>query len=302
VGEPLPPALNIPRAVSDLRVVQRIDSLQVEFTIPDKTTEDLPLSKLEAVDLRIGRSGEPSFDLSQWESGASSIEVKHLVPGLVKLDVPASSWAGSDVALAVRLINRKGRVSEWSNVVRLAVVPPPGTPTGVRAESTAGGVRIAWSGPQGAFFRVYRAGRELATTDKSEHLDAGVEPGGIYSYRVQSLVRRGSSEAEGALSPSVEIRFQDTFPPAVPSNLTALSGRDSIELSWQRSTEPDFRGYRVYRATQDGPFQTLEVFLDLPAFSDRDVQPGKSYRYAVAAVDRAGNESRLSEPAGASIP
>ncbi len=65
VGDPLPPALNIPKPVEDLRVVQVGDKLLVDFTIPLQTTEGLPVRDLGPIELRIGPGGSP-FDQGQW--------------------------------------------------------------------------------------------------------------------------------------------------------------------------------------------------------------------------------------------
>ena len=39
VGDPLPPALNIPVPVADLNAVQRGDQIIIQFTVPQMTTE-----------------------------------------------------------------------------------------------------------------------------------------------------------------------------------------------------------------------------------------------------------------------
>ena len=53
VGDPLPPALNIPERVRDLSVEEVGGKLIVSFTQPKLTTEALPVRELEAPDLRI---------------------------------------------------------------------------------------------------------------------------------------------------------------------------------------------------------------------------------------------------------
>jgi fibronectin type 3 domain-containing protein len=90
---------------------------------------------------------------------------------------------------------------------------------------------------------------------------------------------------------------KDKFPPAVPIGLTAVPGTRTIELVWERNGERDFASYSVYR---DG--KRIADMLGSPAYSDKDVKPGTTYRYQVSAVDSAGNESALSGPAEAAIP
>jgi fibronectin type 3 domain-containing protein len=72
-----------------------------------------------------------------------------------------------------------------------------------------------------------------------------------------------------------------------------IAAAGSVELTWERNTEADLAGYRVYRATGDGAFEKLDD-VQVPAYSDRKVEAGKTYRYALSAVDQAGNESARS--------
>ena len=101
--------------------------------------------------------------------------------------------------------------------------------------------------------------------------------------------------AESDISDTLSITPKDEFPPAVPVGLTASPGVKTIELSWERNTEPDFKGYRVYRSIDNGPFERIADMIEGPVFSDRNVEAGKHYRYAVSAVDQSGNESKQGE-------
>ena len=83
--------------------------------------------------------------------------------------------------------------------------------------------------------------------------------------------------------------------------MTALAGPGSIEISWQRSPEKDLKGYYLYRSVNGSSFQRVNGPLTLPTYSDRDVEHGKTYRYAVSAFDQKGNESEKSAPAEVSF-
>ena len=54
VGEPLYPALNIPMPVVDLNAVERGDKIDINLTIPPKTTEGLLLKDIGSLELRVG--------------------------------------------------------------------------------------------------------------------------------------------------------------------------------------------------------------------------------------------------------
>ena len=126
---------------------------------------------------------------------------------------------------------------------------------------------------------------------KPEWLDTQAEFGKPYSYMVQTIAHHDDKIAESDLSEPVTLTPVDTFPPAAPAGLHASAAPNSIELNWDRNTEPDLNGYRIYRATADGPFEKLADLSAIPSYSDRAVESGKTYRYAITALDRSGNES-----------
>jgi hypothetical protein len=82
----------------------------------------------------------------------------------------------------------------------------------------------------------------------------------------------------------------DTTPPAAPTGLAATvhahGTLGEVALTWNANSEPDLAGYRVARDDQS---ITPEV---LPAAGRQDADRTEgAYRYAVVAVDRAGNMS-----------
>ena len=100
------------------------------------------------------------------------------------------------------------------------------------------------------------------------------------------------------------------FPPAVPTGLAAVataagSGTEaSIDLSWQPGAEADLAGYAVYRREGTGGWQRISPTEPViaPAFRDKQVQPGHTYRYAVSALDQGGHESERSVEAEETVP
>ena len=290
IGDPQIPALNLARRVTDLRAVQYGDRLVIDFTVPALTTDALPLRSFEKVDLRAGPSSAP-FDEGRWATTAKEIKVDTDKPGAVHVEPAANQWIGMDVIMAVRVVNKKGHASEWSpfTIVRVvAAIPKPL----VKAELDPEGVKLTWSSGL-TKFRVYRRapGEEapvfLTNADQPSYVDKTAVYGKEYEYVVQALDGAAESEVSG----SAKILNKDIFPPAAPAGLNAISGVGSIELVWERNTEPDLRGYRLYRAIEGADFTALAEFVDTPRFSDRQIDVGKKYRYAVTALDQAGNES-----------
>jgi hypothetical protein len=297
VGDPLPPALNIPNPVQDLRVQQVESELAVNFTIPPKTTENLPITDLGAVELRVGPVPDAGWNQDAWAAAARPVAVDATAPGPVETTVNVREFAGRTVVVAVRLANRKGRSSGWSNPVTLLVEQPVVTPAAFQADSAPNGAMLTWEGYQGLVV-VYRDGEQAGEGREGRFLDSRAVLGQKYKYEIQA---RGD-KALGRRSAAVEVTIADRFPPAPPAGLSAVAGAGTVELSWNPNPETDILGYAVRRASGDGPLVTVAEFLDAPAFTDRDIQRGVRYRYAVIAIDLRKNQSPQSQEVEITVP
>jgi fibronectin type 3 domain-containing protein len=185
--------------------------------------------------------------------------------------------------------------------VTLTVIPPPAIPRDVTPQNVTEGVRVTWSGA-GPGYRVFRRveGNSgfvvLGDTQGREFVDRTTEYGKTYYYGVQAIAKTGTGDVESELSIAAAITPKDTFPPAVPGGLTTVPTANTIELAWERDTEADLAGYRIYRAGPGGDFQRIGESGETPSYSDRQIEAGKLYRYSISAFDKSGNESKLSEP------
>jgi hypothetical protein len=296
IGDPLPPLANVPKRVDDLAAIQRGATVIVQFTAPSTTTEEHPIPAPVKLDLRAGTAEQ--FDENQWAASARQIPPVALSDHTARYEIAASDWVGKEVIFGVRIVGGNGKQSAWSNFVVVPVVSPPAKPVDVTATATAGGVRVTWKAP-GAEFRVFRKTADsdftlAATVQKPEYLDAEAEFGKPVSYTVQNIAHHDAKIAESELSDPVSITPVDTFPPAAPAGLHASAAPMSIELTWDRNNEADLAAYRIYRSVANGAFEKLAEVTAVPTFSDHGVEAGKPYRYAVTAVDRAGNESARS--------
>ncbi|MGD0860276.1 MAG: fibronectin type III domain-containing protein [Terracidiphilus sp.] len=145
-------------------------------------------------------------------------------------------------------------------------------------------------------------------------LDKEIRFGQTYEYRAQRVARItvGSQTLElaGPLSAAVRVEALDVFPPAVPTGLAAVATAPSagseaaIDLSWQPNTEADLAGYAVYRREGSESWQRISPAQPLvgPAFHDARIQPGRTYGYAVTAIDQGGHESARSAEAEETAP
>jgi fibronectin type 3 domain-containing protein/predicted small lipoprotein YifL len=124
-------------------------------------------------------------------------------------------------------------------------------------------------------------------------LDTGTD--GEYEYQVSC---RLDEHVENAPSNPVKVRIQDTFPPDIPGNLVSFTAKDQVFLTWEKVPDTDLAFYRVYRkSVEKEDFTLLADALSDNFFRDKQVVHGKTYIYAITAVDRKGNESDFSSPA-----
>ena len=308
IGEPLPPLANVPARVGDLAAVQRNARIVVHFSIPTHTTEGVALRAPLKLDLRIGAGGSAAFNAEQWAANAKTVPQGATGTGLATFEIPTAEWSGKQVTIGVRVIGSNGKASAWSNFASMPVVEPPPTPPAPTLEATAEGVRVSWTGPAGEYriFRRADAEKEMArVADVSQPgwIDHSAEFGKRYAYVIQRIVKLGDNkEAESDPSDAREITPVDKFPPAVPVGLRAAPAAGSIELSWDRNAETDLAGYRIYRATADGAFEKIAEVSQIPTYSDRTAEHGKTYRYALTSFDQSGNESERSPAVEVSLP
>ncbi len=126
-----------------------------------------------------------------------------------------------------------------------------------------------------------------------EDRDTGMD--GDYEYRVSSLL---AERIESAPSAIVKISVHDAYPPDVPANLVTFTAGDHIFLSWEAVRDLDLDHYVIYRRPfTEREFKILEASVAENFYRDRQVVKGQEYMYAVAAVDRKGNESDRGRPA-----
>ncbi len=306
VGEPLPPALNVPRAPTELTAEQVGSQLTARFRLPVETTEALPVD-VKKLEVRAGAADSP-------EAAPPVEPVRRIDGGFAQADlqVPAD-WTGRPILVAARVASRQGKWSAWSNTVRLTVAAPLAPVAELRHEATGGGLKLRWkaSGREAVEVRSERrweAGGEAAQWEEAgvmneaagEWTDSPARFGESRRYRVEP---RLSAAVRGAPVETAAITPEDRFAPAVPAGLQAVTGLGSIELTWDRPADADLAGFRVYRAEGGvGEWKALGGQAPAANFSDRTVEKGAVYRYAVTSVDLKGNESARSEAVTATAP
>ncbi|HVO75083.1 MAG TPA: hypothetical protein VMT35_13730 [Ignavibacteriaceae bacterium] len=86
----------------------------------------------------------------------------------------------------------------------------------------------------------------------------------------------------------------DGLPPAVPAGLNLYFAEDGeILIEWQYNSEPDLKGYKIYKSTNDSQFVNIAFTTD-NYFLDDSLDYDSTYFYKVSAVDIWDRESSLS--------
>jgi hypothetical protein len=234
---------------------------------------------------------------------------------------PSALTVRTYVGVGVNTRGKQGRPSRRS-AVSLAPPPPPppSSPTVTYDEKT---ITIAWAAPAlpappaaaGAanasellesrplgplrpalMYNLYdtTAGVLLNASPigDTRFADSRVEWGADRCYAVRAVDRSYNLSVESDATMPTCVKLVDTFPPAAPKDLKAVSTEGVISLIWDASPEGDLAGYIILRGR--APADRLEPIVTAPvletSFNDM-VQSGVPFIYAVQAVDKAGNVS-----------
>jgi len=339
-GAPLPPSLQLPEPVSDLaakRVGNRVD---LNWTMPRRTTDKLLLKGPQPVHICRRIADGPC-------AAVADLTFPPEKPATYQDSLPAELTTGTAQLLlySVELASRHGRTAGASNLAYTASGPQPLPFTGLQGQIQSNGVVLRWQPvpPSGVANRVSIQRTLLATAPKSENkstsplggtaeplvkvqtlsvrLPPGADPGQAldpdaafdqrYSYTLARLmtvsVGGKSIDLEGLPSPEIVVDTKDSFPPNPPAGLVAVAAPDegAIDLSWAPNTEKDLAGYAVYRresSAEPNQISDHSKPLDSPAFRDQTAKPGHEYTYSVTAIDRDGNQSSRSPEASETLP
>ncbi len=331
VGPPMPPSLELPKAVTDLRATRKGNRVTLTWTAPTKITEGGVIRHLgptricRSQNVPMAECGTVAGQLPPTASDKTTERsyVDKLPNDLVRPDPNAFA------SYAVEVLNTEGRSAGLSNQVIIPLFPTlPGLEQ-FDARVTPQGVLLTWRWPAVVSsaasleykLRVYRrndAGKDdnkvgdvvLAGNGEAQLLDPNTEWEKTFYYSavwVTVANQPTGSEVEGDDSPEIKVLVRDIFPPAIPAGLQAVFSSvgqpNFIDLTWAPNTDADLAGYNIYRRDEGGtPAKINSELAKIPTYRDPDVQAGKKYFYSVAAVDLRGNESERSPEASESVP
>ena len=181
------------------------------------------------------------------------------------------------IRLACVARNRDGLQTARSLLVRIDTTPPTVSAAPERSPDANGWynrpVRVLFSGQDGI--------SGIVSCDAPEY--RGPDGG-------QVVVSGRCTDAAGhAAGTSVSINY-DTTPTGPVRDLRLIPGDRAVTLTWQPPGEADFDRVAVVRTSPDGTQRTLYEGRER-GYAERGLANGRTYTYAVVAVDRAGNRA-----------
>ncbi len=337
VGPPVAPERRIPIAVSDLSAVVEGPAVVLTWSNPGTRADGTRMRDLTTV--RVHRredagDGEPKPALLSWGKvvGYDEIAAIRLAePAPATIERSRVTWVdrekltpGRRYVYVLTAVDSIGRSSPPSPRLVVNFLAAPRPPDGLTATAGEGEVRLAWAAP--AFlvdgspapatlgYEVLRApnatGGFAPVTPEPiaarDFTDRGLANGQTYYYALRAVRTEAGGRARSTLSAVAAATPVDLTPPAAPANLVAVPSETAVRLAWNASPEEDVAGYVVYRAEAPGTayVRLTPTPITTTTYIDRTVERGKTYSYAVTAVDRAirPNESARSQPVRATVP
>ena len=225
-------------------------------------------------------------------------------------------------------VTRRGRRGPLSGRAAVSLAPAPSAPGPLDITYTETELTIGWaaetpevSSPSDggdvlpsrplvvsaarSLYHVYEAqpggGEQRLTAAPSadrSFVDQRMTWGSERCYLVRAVAISDGQSTEGDPSARQCVALADTFAPAPPQGLTAISSEGAIGLIWEPGRESDLAGYHVSRDVgETGAFTrvTPEPIRET-TFRD-EVSAGAATVYVVQAIDKAGNASVPSRPA-----
>lgn len=280
---PLPPTLNLPQPVRDLAAHRTGDTVHLTFSVPQKTTDRLPVRG--AITAKLCRSADSS-SCQLVSTLAIPMQTKS---ASIDDPLPAELRDGPPRLLAykVSLLNRAGKTEGESAAAYAVAGTAPMPVTGLSAAPRRKGIVLSWQGTEnpagvvhfdrtristspshpeqkeGNAFMARKAPEEPAeqvlrvsespSDRRFSVMDATAHTGCSYRYIAQRIkqVTLANHELEIASLPSapIETEYRDIFPPLVPGGLVSAADSTSkaIDLNWTPDVDPSLAGYVVYR-------------------------------------------------------
>lgn len=317
---PIPPYAAVPEPITDLQYQQDENQVTLTWTYPKRTTVGSDLPGLQA--FLVLRAVVPEQDYCPGcpvtFSSAVEVEAEKAIVDPKKRQAHYTETilrAGHRYLYKVQTKAGWRLVSDDSNTVNFFWDSPALAPDEVTAQAGDGQVMLRWQAVTKLVnndaigdpvrYQVYRGltpesfGPVNDAVAETSFTDSGLVNGQLYHYQVRAVRQLNGSRLIGLASHPVTVAPTDLTPPAPPRNLTGVLVAGGVKLLWERSTEKDLAGYRIFRRLPAETALTLigEVDRAASSFVDQLAQAPDGCYWAVTAFDKATpvNESAFSK-------
>jgi hypothetical protein len=227
MAPPVPPSLELPKPVADLKAVRKGDKVYLRWTPPAQTTDGESVGRLGAT--RICRSLDGSTRQCDKVGDVLASQLPKVSPANAKPPAAANEANYVDtlpadlqqdpkkiLSYSVSVENESGRSAGLSNRVQIPAALTLPAPTDFKAQASADGVVLSWTAisPPPEFhgsYRIYRqqdgsstslvAGELPLDPSSTQFVDHGFEWGKTYYYHVTVVTEVAAEGMHGCGTP-----------------------------------------------------------------------------------------------------
>ena len=328
-GAPIPPLPRIPATPREVAVRQRGPRVEIRAGYVLLDLHGRPLRPPVHPEILWVREREPelaagwlaAFRDREFLRTARVIALPVLADGtpMTREDaVPVRAFPGrGSLVIALALRDARARSRPSPRVV-LPVADPPLAPLDtLTATPREDGIALAWTGgdDRAGVVRIYRREQEATAGDwrawrvvertEETTLDETARYGQSLEYAATAALAAEDPVVESEPVLAGRVLYEDRFPPDPARDVVGVPVEGGINVLWVPARSVDLAGAIVERQQGDEGAPWREVGrVEMPDafFTDRDVEPGRRYRYRVISVDRHGNRAAPAGPTAWSSP
>lgn len=312
---PVPPENVVPKPIEDLRYAVDEKGVTLTWSYPVETVKGTDIDEISSFDLYRAvvplenycegcpiPFGEPQV-LPGGETNQETRRTSTYQTSLLR--------SGHKYFFKVRSRTSWWAASADSNIVSFVWHTPTKAPEGVTAKVSDGLVTVHWN-PVTAYmdgrkvdmpveYQVLRSpgGKGFVPVGKPQtgvqYVDRMVLNGQKYFYKIQSVLLVEGNIVNGSASQEVSATPVDLTPPLPPASVAVIAIEGGNKIYWEKSSEKDVAGYRIYRRAANEQKTTLlgQTNAASVSFTDTHVPNNLRVYYSVTAIDNANppNES-----------
>lgn len=176
---------------------------------------------------------------------------------------------------------------------------PPSAPTGLRVlPSASDEIVLVWDAATDNLavsgYEVLRDGVVVATTAFPLFVDSPLDRGVTYTYNIVAIDAAGNPSLPSESGSAQTLEAPDTEAPPTATDLTFVTGNDSIVVRWTQSSIADVASFRILRGEGSTMLDQI-ARVTSTALTDGGLNSGTEYCYQVITSDASANESGPSE-------